>query len=96
MATKPQEHLRFKYGRKSRLIEDRHARLAAHLGLLAPGSDRGIQLTAWIESRLNKGHAERTPVDVSNIFDPLSAATIGVDLARLLWVGCGVQSHRSK
>jgi recombination protein RecA len=29
-------------------------------------------------------------VDASNAFDPLSAAAVGVDLARLLWVRCGV------
>jgi recombination protein RecA len=32
-------------------------------------------------------------IDVSNAFDPLSAAAIGVDLARLLWVRCGVQQE---
>jgi RecA/RadA recombinase len=30
-------------------------------------------------------------IDVSNTFDPLSAAAIGVELRRLLWVRCGVQ-----
>jgi recombination protein RecA len=29
-------------------------------------------------------------IDVSNAFDPLSAAAAGIDLARLLWVRCGV------
>jgi recombination protein RecA len=29
-------------------------------------------------------------IDVSNVFDPISAAAAGVDLARLLWVRCGV------
>jgi recombination protein RecA len=29
-------------------------------------------------------------IDVSNAFDPVSAAASGVDLARLLWVRCGV------
>jgi hypothetical protein len=29
-------------------------------------------------------------IDVSNTFDPISAAVAGVDLARLLWVRCGV------
>ncbi len=33
-------------------------------------------------------------IDASNTFDPLSAAAIGVDLARLLWVRCGVQENR--
>ncbi|MGD0443501.1 MAG: ATPase domain-containing protein [Edaphobacter sp.] len=32
-------------------------------------------------------------IDVSNTFDPLSAAAIGVDLSRLLWVRCGVQAN---
>jgi recombination protein RecA len=31
-------------------------------------------------------------VDVSNTFDPESAAAEGVDLSRLLWVRCGVQT----
>ena len=30
-------------------------------------------------------------IDVSNAFDPASAAASGVDLARLLWVRCGVR-----
>lgn len=29
-------------------------------------------------------------IDVSNVFDPASAAAAGVDLTRLLWVRCGV------
>jgi len=29
-------------------------------------------------------------IDVSNAFDPISAAAVGIDLARLLWVRCGV------
>jgi len=33
-------------------------------------------------------------IDVSNTFDPLSAASIGVDLTRLLWVRCGVPLER--
>jgi len=33
-------------------------------------------------------------IDVSNVFDPASAAAAGIDLARLLWVRCGV-SQRS-
>jgi RecA/RadA recombinase len=33
-------------------------------------------------------------IDVSNTVDPLSAASIGVVLGRLLWVRCGVQPHR--
>src|ERR1700729_981417 len=35
-------------------------------------------------------------IDVSNTFDPLSAAASGVDLARLLWVRCGVQANRTQ
>jgi RecA/RadA recombinase len=30
-------------------------------------------------------------IDVSNTFDPISAASVGVDLKKLLWVRCGVQ-----
>lgn len=30
-------------------------------------------------------------IDVSNTFDPVSAASVGVNLKRLLWVRCGVQ-----
>jgi recombination protein RecA len=29
-------------------------------------------------------------IDVSNTFDPVSAASAGIDLARLLWIRCGV------
>lgn len=35
-------------------------------------------------------------VDVSDVLDPVSAAAAGVDLARLLWVRCGVQPERHK
>ncbi len=35
-------------------------------------------------------------IDVSNAFDPVSAAAAGVDLARLLWVRCGVLPDNSK
>jgi recombination protein RecA len=31
-------------------------------------------------------------IDVSNVFSPISAASTGVDLARLLWVRCGASS----
>ena len=30
-------------------------------------------------------------IDVSNTFDPMSAASVGVNLKKLLWVRCGVQ-----
>lgn len=30
-------------------------------------------------------------IDVSNAFDPTSAATVGVNLKKLLWVRCGIQ-----
>ncbi len=30
-------------------------------------------------------------IDVSNTFDPLSAAAVGVDLKKMLWVRCGVE-----
>lgn len=30
-------------------------------------------------------------IDVSNAFDPFSAAAVGVDLKKLIWVRCGVQ-----
>ena len=33
-------------------------------------------------------------IDVANTFDPASAAAIGVDLTRLLWVRCGVAQTR--
>ena len=35
-------------------------------------------------------------IDVSNNFDPVSAAAAGVDLARLLWVRCGVVQETAK
>jgi recombination protein RecA len=33
-------------------------------------------------------------IDVANTFDPASAAAIGVDLTRLVWVRCGVEQTR--
>ena len=35
-------------------------------------------------------------IDVSDAFDPLSAAAVGVDLARLLWVRCGVTREKAE
>ena len=35
-------------------------------------------------------------VDVSDAFDPESAAAAGVDLSRLLWVRCGVSAERAQ
>jgi recombination protein RecA len=35
-------------------------------------------------------------VDVADTLDPVSAATAGVDLARLLWVRCGVQPVKNE
>jgi recombination protein RecA len=35
-------------------------------------------------------------IDVSDAFDPVSAAAAGVDLARLLWVRCGVSEEKPK
>jgi recombination protein RecA len=34
-------------------------------------------------------------IDVSNAFDPASAAAAGIDLARLLWVRCGVSQKNA-
>lgn len=35
-------------------------------------------------------------IDVSNAFDPASAASVGVDLRRLLWLRCGVASATTR
>jgi hypothetical protein len=35
-------------------------------------------------------------IDVSDVFDPESAATAGVDLSRLLWVRCGARAHKAQ
>lgn len=35
-------------------------------------------------------------IDASNTFDPASAASVGVDLKRLLWVRCGVRAALSE
>jgi hypothetical protein len=35
-------------------------------------------------------------IDVSNSFDPASAAAVGVDLERLLWVRCGVMQKNAQ
>src|SRR5689334_19871294 len=41
-------------------------------------------------SRMTRANKVCAWIDVSNSFDPQSAAAAGVDLARLLWVRCGV------
>jgi recombination protein RecA len=46
------------------------------------GMTRAAKVCAW--------------VDVSDALDPVSAAAAGVDLARLLWVRCGVQQDRNE
>jgi hypothetical protein len=35
-------------------------------------------------------------IDVSDVFDPESAAAAGVDLSRLLWVRCGACAHKAQ
>jgi len=42
-------------------------------------------------SQLTKASKVCAWIDVSNSFDPASAASVGVDLRKLLWVRCGVQ-----
>jgi len=42
-------------------------------------------------ARLTEANKVCAWIDTSNTFDPGSAAAVGVDLAKLLWVRCGVQ-----
>lgn len=46
-------------------------------------------------SRMTQANKVCAWVDVSNSFDPSSAAAAGVDLARLLWVRCGTSERIS-
>lgn len=47
-------------------------------------------------SRITQANKVCAWVDVSNSFDPPSAAAAGVDLARLLWVRCGTSESKNK
>src|SRR6201996_2408 len=45
-------------------------------------------------ARMNQAEKVCCWIDVANTFDPASAAAVGVDLKRLLWVRCGVAKTR--
>src|SRR5580692_9337812 len=62
--------------------------------MVGPECSGRTSLALSFLAQLTQGGKVCAWIDVSNTFDPLSAAAIGVDLARLLWVRCGVQARR--
>jgi recombination protein RecA len=62
--------------------------------LVGPECSGRVSLALSFLARITQSGKVCAWIDVSNTFDPLSAASIGVDLARLLWVRCGVPSDR--
>ena len=58
--------------------------------LVGPECSGRTSLTLSFLARITQAAKVCAWVDVSNTFDPLSAAALGVDLAHLLWVRCGV------
>jgi hypothetical protein len=64
--------------------------------LVGPESSGRTAIALSFIARLTKANKVCAWIDVSDNLDPASAASCGVDLARLLWVRCGVteQNHR--
>jgi recombination protein RecA len=58
--------------------------------LVGPECSGRTSLTLSFVAKITQAAKVCAWVDVSNTFDPLSAAALGVDLARLLWIRCGV------
>src|ERR1700733_9959926 len=69
-------------------------RTSLALSFLAQVTQAGKVCASFFLAKDTKAGKFCAWIDVSNPFDPLSAAAIGVDLARLLWVRCGVQARR--
>ena len=59
--------------------------------LVGPESSGRTLLALSFVARMTQGGSVCAWVDVSDAFDPESAAAGGVDLSRLLWVRCGVR-----
>lgn len=59
--------------------------------LTGPECSGRTSLALSFLARITQDNKVAAWIDVSNAFDPASAAAIGVDLGRLLWVRCGVR-----
>ena len=66
--------------------------LGAISELAGPECSGRTSLALSFLARMTKEDRVCAWIDVSDALDPVSAAAAGVDLARLLWVRCGVQA----
>lgn len=58
--------------------------------LVGPDCSGRTSVAASFLARITRASKVCAWIDVSNSFDPLAAAAIGLDLERLLWIRCGV------
>src|SRR5215469_10492106 len=61
--------------------------------LVGPECSGRTSIALSFLARLTREERVCAWIDVSNAFDPLSAASSGVDLQRLLWLRCGVTAR---
>ena len=59
--------------------------------LIGPECSGRTSVALSFLARITEANKVCAWIDVSNAFDPASAAEVGVDLKKLLWVRCGVQ-----
>jgi recombination protein RecA len=59
--------------------------------LIGPESSGRTSTALSFLARITQANKVCAWIDVSNTFDPASAAAVGVNLKKLLWVRCGVQ-----
>jgi recombination protein RecA len=64
--------------------------------LVGPESSGRTDIALSFVAHLTQASKVCAWIDASNSFDPVSAAAVGVDLARLLWVRCGVVGETVK
>jgi recombination protein RecA len=57
--------------------------------LIGPDCSGRTSIAASFLARITRASKVCAWIDVSNTFDPLAAAAVGLDLDRLLWVRCG-------
>jgi hypothetical protein len=57
--------------------------------LIGPDCSGRTSIAASFLARMTRASKVCAWIDVSNTFDPLAAAAVGLDLDRLLWVRCG-------
>jgi hypothetical protein len=57
--------------------------------LIGPDCSGRTSVAASFFARMSRASKLCAWIDVSNTFDPLAAAAVGLDLDRLLWVRCG-------